>query len=105
MSGPPAKRRRTRAIGPDSVEFAKAFTHKTITSTNRSGMVISKDILVPLVPEKSDPEASASSNLPFNDNTRQDYEENINLNNDSDFFIGDNINDGFKNNNNTKVCV
>ena len=52
MSGYPNKQRRTTAIGPDSSIFAKATTHKTITTTNRSGMVVQKDILVPLLPVK-----------------------------------------------------
>ena len=69
MSGPPTKRRRTKAIGPDSAELAKAFTHKTITTTNRSGTIVKKDILVPLVPTKSsNNETSSSSNLAFNNN-------------------------------------
>ena len=52
MSGHPNKRRRTTAIGPDSSIFAKATTHKTITTMNCSGMVVQKDILVPLLPVK-----------------------------------------------------
>ena len=52
MSGPPNKRRRTKAIGPDSSQFVTAFTNKTITTTNRSGIVVQKDVLVPLVPIK-----------------------------------------------------
>ena len=67
MSGPPAKRRRTKAIGPDSTELAKAFTHKTITTTNRSGTVVKKDILVPLVPTKSTSnETPSDSSLAYN---------------------------------------
>ena len=49
MSGLPIKRHRTKAIGPDSELFAKAFTHKTVTTTNRSGFTVMKDVLVPLV--------------------------------------------------------
>jgi hypothetical protein len=52
MTGPPNKRRRTKAIGPDSDVFSKAKTHKTITTLDRSGTVIEKDILVPLIPFK-----------------------------------------------------
>lgn len=76
MSGQPNKRRRTRAIGPDSVEFANALTHKTITTTNRSGETVMKNILVPLVPLKPIPTqnntpGSSATNLP----TTQDYQE------------------------------
>jgi hypothetical protein len=65
MSGPPNKRRRTKAIGPDSAVFAKAKTHKTITTLNRSGILVTKDILVPLVPIKQPLEnpTASSSNL------------------------------------------
>jgi hypothetical protein len=69
MSRPITKRRRTKAIGPDSIELAKAFTHKTITSTNRSGIVVTKRVLVPLVPiepPQGNAEAS-SSNVPSSD--------------------------------------
>ena len=69
MSGPPPKQRRTRAIGPDSIELAKAFTHKTITTTNRSGNVIEKDILVPLVAIKPIPEIPAGSSSTNNEYT------------------------------------
>jgi hypothetical protein len=64
MNGPPPnKRRRTTAIGPDSAIFAKATTHKTVTTTNRSGMVVQKDVLVPLVPVKDHlHETTTSSN-------------------------------------------
>ena len=52
MSGP-VKHRCKKAIGPDSAVFAKGFTHKTITTTNRSGLSVTKEVLVPLVPTKS----------------------------------------------------
>ena len=63
MSGPPIKRRRTKAIGPDSAVFAKAFTHKTVTTTNRSGLSVTKDVLVPLVPPTL-PERNESTSSP-----------------------------------------
>jgi len=97
MSGPPTKRRRTKAIGPDSVEFAKAFTHKTITTTNRSGIVVKKDVLVPLVPDKPIA-ASSSTNLGHNDNTTQEYDEYM-YGNDYD------KDEGISNQNKTKVSV
>lgn len=52
MSGAPIKRHHTKAIGPDSALLAKAYTHKTVTTINRSGTTVSKDILVPLAPTK-----------------------------------------------------
>ena len=65
MSGHPNKRRQTTAIGPDSSIFPKATTHKTITTTNRSRMVVQKDILVPLLPVKEHiHETTTSSNDP-----------------------------------------
>jgi hypothetical protein len=65
MTGPPNKRRRTKAIGPDSDVFAKAKTHKTVTTLNRSGILVEKDILVPLVPINKPLEnpTASSSNL------------------------------------------
>lgn len=75
MSGPPHKRRRTRAIGPDSVEFAKAFTHKSITTTNRSGIEIKKDVLVPLIPIKPILDNTAGSSR--NDIPSQEYYGNM----------------------------
>ena len=61
MSGPPIKRRRTKAIGPDSALLAKAFTHKTVTTVNRSGISVTKDVLVPLVPIKHPENNEATS--------------------------------------------
>lgn len=77
MSQQPNKRRRTNAIGPDSLVFAKALTHKTITTTNRSGIEQKKKILVPLIPIKpieslDETAGSSSNNIP----TMHDYEEN-----------------------------
>ena len=97
MSGPPIKRRRTKAIGPDSIEMAKAFTHKTFTTTDRSGVEVTKDVLVPLVPDKPNPDnaASSTSNLPYNDITMmQEYDETMYHNDD-----------GFNSHNKTKVCL
>ena len=106
MSAPPAKRRRTKAIGPDSIELAKAFTHKTITTTNRSGEIIRKDILVPLVPVNAIPDnaaAESSRNVPYNDNDTnilpQEYDGNL----DSPSL--NNNNDDINNSNNSNVCV
>jgi hypothetical protein len=88
MSGPPIKRRRTKAIGPDSALLAKAYTHKTITTTNKSGITVSKDILVPLVaikPSENTEATSSHSQIPSNDHdvpmegpVFNDIEENIN---------------------------
>lgn len=65
MTGPPNKRRRTKAIGPDSDVFSKAKTHKTILTINRSGTVVEKDILVPLIPLKQpDIPTASTSNIP-----------------------------------------
>ena len=55
------KRRRTKAIGPDSAILAKAYTHKTVTTTNRFGITVSKDILVPLVATKPSENTEATS--------------------------------------------
>jgi hypothetical protein len=77
MSGQPNKRRRTKAIGPDSAEFAKALTHKTITTTNRSGLVQNKNILVPLVPIKPIPSLDNTAGSSKHPSTRQEYEENM----------------------------
>lgn len=78
MSGPPSKRRRTRAIGPDSIELAKALTHKSITTTNRFGVTTTKDVLVPLAPiiSNSDKAAASSSStdIPYSDLPQQDYD-------------------------------
>jgi hypothetical protein len=65
MTAPPNKRRRTKAIGPDSAVFSKAKTHKTITTVNRSGIVVEKDVLVPLIPFKQplDIPTASSSNI------------------------------------------
>jgi hypothetical protein len=95
MSGPPPKRRRTKAIGPGSIEFTKAFTHKTITTTNRSGIIVTKDVLVPLVPTTSkqhenNTSASTSSLLP------NDYDINM-----EDPLI----NEIHENSNKSKVCI
>ena len=93
MSGPPNKRRRTKAIGPDAPQFAKAFTHKTITTVNRSGIVIKKDVLVPLVPSEPtrDNPSASSSTLPNNEDDNyitQEDEGNVDhpylLNHDED---------------------
>ena len=80
MSAPPQKRRRTRAIGPDSAELAKAFTHKTIATTNQSGEVIKKDVLVPLVAIKPIPNSAvaSSSNVPYTD-IEQYYDTNLDV--------------------------
>jgi hypothetical protein len=106
MSAPPAKRRRTRAIGPDSIELAKAFTHKTITTTNRSGETIRKDILVPLVPVNAIPDSAAaqsSGNVPYNDNDTnilpQEYDGNL----DGPSLY--NNNDDVNNSNKSDVCI
>lgn len=92
MSRPPTKRRRTNAIGPDSAVFARASTHKTITTTNRSGIVITKDVLVPLVKIKTpltNPTASSSNPIPSDNSIHiDDYNENVNhdnLNHQDDF--------------------
>jgi hypothetical protein len=76
MTGPPNKRRRTTAIGPGSDVFAKATTHKTITTTNRSGMVVTKEILVPLVPIGNP--SSSSSQLAWSDQLPQGYDGGFN---------------------------
>jgi hypothetical protein len=58
------------AIGPDSAVFAKAFTHKTVTTTNRSGFSVTKDILVPLVPStlpESNESTSSTTHIQSND--------------------------------------
>jgi hypothetical protein len=59
----------------------KALTHKTITTTNRSGDVVEKSILVPLVPKKpikDNPTASSSSsNLPNDNNIGQEPDQNM----------------------------
>ena len=49
MSGQPIKQRHTNTIGSDSFEFAKAYTYKGVTTTNRSGFSVMKDVLVPLL--------------------------------------------------------
>ena len=74
MSAPPQKRRRTRAIGPDSAELAKAFTHKTITTTNRSGELIKKDVLVPLVAIRPIPNNAVASS-----SNEQYYDTNMDV--------------------------
>jgi hypothetical protein len=107
MSAPPAKRQRTRAIGPDSIELAKAFTHKTVTTTNRSGEIIRKDILVPLVPVNAIPDSAAaaesSRNVTYNDNDTnilpQEYDGNL----DGPSLY--NNNDDINNSNNSNVCI
>jgi hypothetical protein len=82
MSGPPVKRRRTKAIGPDSDVFAKAYTYKTVTTINRSGIPVTKDIRVPLVPiihpennEASSSTTRISSN--YHDVTMETMEEPV----------------------------
>lgn len=100
MPGPPNKRRRTKAIGPDSDVFTKATTHKTITTTNRSGMVVTKDILVPLVPlvPNSTPlenSTASSSQSAWTDNLPQDF----------DGGFSNMIEDDFNIPNKTKVCL
>jgi hypothetical protein len=70
MSGPPIKRRRTKAIGPDSAIFAKAYTHKTVTTVNRSGISVTKDVLVPLVPTEAlenNEATSSTTHIPVHD--------------------------------------
>jgi hypothetical protein len=103
MSAPPNKRRRTTAIGPDSAELAKAFTHKTITTTNRSGLIIKKDVLVPLVPISSISEnatvESSSSNVANTDIPAQEYGENVDIPSLNDYDDGDN------NRTKSKVCT
>jgi hypothetical protein len=102
MSGrPPNKRRRTTAIGPDSAIFAKATTHKTITTTNRSGMVVQKDILVPLVPVKDHLHETTSSS---NDRVAPPSEiinENDYGNTDGNFYAD--MDNGSSNRNKSKV--
>lgn len=87
MSAPTIKRRRTKAIGPDSAVMAKAFTHKSVITTNRSGMTVKKNILVPLVPAKpldnnEDTHASSSTPIPVNNYDEPmevpDWNENMN---------------------------
>ena len=94
MSAPPIKRRRTRAIGPDSIQFSTAFTHKTVTTTNRSGSSVTKDVLVPLVPTKppeDDESTFSTTHIPSKRNdydppmeepasALNDFDENINCN-------------------------
>jgi hypothetical protein len=106
MSALPAKRRHTRAIGPDSIELAKAFTHKMVTTTNRSGEIIRKDILVPLVPVNAIPDGAAaesSRNVTYNDNDTnilpQEYDRNL----DGPSLY--NNNDDINNSNNSNVCI
>lgn len=76
MSGPPNKRRRTTAIGPGSPVFAKAFTHKTVTSKLRTGEVIEKDILVPLQPLIPPEDNATAPAIPI-DITNQEYDGNM----------------------------
>ena len=71
MSGQPIKQRHTNTIGSDSFEFAKAYTHKRVTTTNRSGFSVTKDVLVPLVPTtllESNKSTSSTSHISLNDN-------------------------------------
>jgi hypothetical protein len=87
MSGPPIKRRRTKAIGPDSAILAKAYTHKTVTTKNKFGITVSKDILVPLVATKLSENTEATSShsqiqsndhdVPMEGPAFNDIEENI----------------------------
>jgi hypothetical protein len=89
MSGPPIKRRRTKAIGADSAILAKAYTHKTVTTINRSGISVTKDIRVPLVPteasENNEATSSTTTHIPdYNHDVPMeaplfnDMDENIN---------------------------
>ena len=94
MSGQPIKRQCTNAISPNSFEFAKAYTHKRVTTTNRSGFSVMKDVLVPLVlttlPE-SNKSTSSTSHIPLNDNDVIMQEPSLNEN------------DGHTNSNKSKV--
>lgn len=106
MSGPPIKRRRTKAIGPDSSIFAKALTHKTITTTNRSGVVVKKDVLVPLVPNQppQDNTGASSSTLPSNDDKTTPEYASANEGNMDVPFLNDNE-DSFASSNPNKTKV
>jgi hypothetical protein len=101
MNGPPPnKRRRTTAIGPDSAIFAKATTHKTITTTNRSGMVVQKDILVPLVPVKEhlhETTTASYDHAPPSETINENHDGNTDGN-----FYGD-MDNGSSNRNKSKV--
>jgi hypothetical protein len=101
MSGPPNKRRRTHAIGPDSAVFAKASTHKSITTTDRSGNVKEKRILVPLVPIKQHHDASSSDQRSKDINVPEphDYEGNT----DPSFL--DNMDGDYGHRVKSKVCT
>lgn len=79
MSGPPTKRRRTKAIGPDSTLFSIASTHKTVRTTNRAGEIVEREILVPLIPLKSSTNDSGESSRDYisTDNNNPDYGEDL----------------------------
>lgn len=98
MTAPPNKRRRTKAIGPDSAVFSKAKTHKTITTVNRSGIVVEKDVLVPLVSFKQPLEipTASSSNIGSSDIPNNGYADDRMFNE---------MDDDLPNRNKSKVCI
>jgi hypothetical protein len=77
-----------------------------ITTTNQSGEIIRKDILVPLVLVNVIPDSAAaelSRNVPYNNNDTnilpQEYDRNL------DGPSSNNNNDDVNNSNNSNVCL